>query len=114
MRHLLGEHEVAVVVAALAAVLLGIGEAEEAELAHARGRPSRGRSSPPTPRRAGASSFVDERADRLAQLVVLLGEDEVLALGAVVGLQDVCGGGHASSVSSCAGLAGLAGWQSRQ
>ena len=32
----------------------------------------------------GASSFVDERADRLAQLLVLLVEDEVLALGGVV------------------------------
>ena len=36
---LLGEHDVAVVVAALAAVLLGVGEAEEAELAHAREDP---------------------------------------------------------------------------
>jgi hypothetical protein len=39
VRHLLGEHEVAEVVAALAAVLLGLGEAEEAELAHAREDP---------------------------------------------------------------------------
>ena len=36
-----------------------------------------------------------EAADRLAQLFVLVGEDEVLALGAEVGLEHVCGGGHA-------------------
>ena len=47
-----------VVVAALAAVLLGLVEAEEARARPCAGRPSRGRSSPPTPRRAGASSFV--------------------------------------------------------
>ena len=89
--HLLGEHEVGEVVAALAAVLLGYGEAEEAELAHARGRPSRGRSSPPTPRRAAPAPWRRSgRSTRAA--VVLLGEDEVLALGRVVGLQDVLGG----------------------
>ena len=61
----------------------------------------------------GASSLATKRADRLAQAVVILGEDEVLALGAEVGLQDVCGGGHALCVSSCAGRDG---WkrQSRQ
>jgi hypothetical protein len=40
----------------------------------------------------------DEGADRLAQLVVLLGEDEVLAPGDVVGLEDGVGGGHAAKL----------------
>ena len=45
VHELLGEDEVAEVVAALAAVLLGVGEPEQPELAHARGTPSRGTSS---------------------------------------------------------------------
>jgi hypothetical protein len=35
---------------------------------------------------------LDERADRLAQRLVLLGEDEVAATGGVIGLEDVCCG----------------------
>jgi hypothetical protein len=42
----------------------------------------------------GGELLLRERADRLAQLLVLVGEDEVLALGGEVGLQDVCGGAH--------------------
>ena len=42
----------------------------------------------------GASSLLDERADRLAQLLVLVGEDEVAPRGGVIGPGDV-GGGHA-------------------
>ena len=37
--------------------------------------------------------FDGEVADRLAQLFVLVGEDEVLAVGAEVGLDDALGGG---------------------
>ena len=47
----------------------------------------------------GAELLLDERADRLAQLVVLLGEDEVLAAGLVVGLENVVGGRHAAQAS---------------
>ena len=45
----------------------------------------------------GASSLGAKRADRLAQLLVLVGEDEVLAPGAEVGLEDVGGGGREST-----------------
>ena len=47
----------------------------------------------------GASSLVAKAADRLTQLVVLLGEDEVLAAGAVVGLEHRLGSGHASTLT---------------
>ena len=96
VRHLLGEHERAVVVAALAAVLLGVGEAEEAELAHALEDPVRERGLLPL-LRVRAQLLDDEVVDRLAELVVLVGEDEVLARAGVVGLQDI-GGGHAGTV----------------
>ncbi len=87
MHDLLGEHQARVVVAALAAVLLGLVETEEAELAH------------PPEDRVGEGCLLpllgvrrelldDEVADRLAQLFVLLGEDEVLAAGLEVGLDD--------------------------
>ena len=94
MTDLLGEHEVGVVVAALAAVLLGVGEAEEAELTHA----------PEDPVREGrllpflgvwGELLLDERPDRLAQPLVLLGKDEVLARRAEIRLDD---GGVAMSV----------------
>ena len=57
VRHLLGEHERAVVVAALAAVLLGVGQPEEAELAHAREDPVRERRLLPLLRVRAASSL---------------------------------------------------------
>ena len=41
-----------------------------------------------------------EAADRLAQLLVLVGEDEVLAAGAEVGLEDAVGGGHERTVTA--------------
>ena len=101
VRHLLGEHERAVVVAALAAVLLGVGEAEEAQLAHALEDPVRERGLLPL-LRVRAQLLDDEVVDRLAQLVVLVGEDEVLARAGVVGLQDI-GGGHGGTVPRRAG-----------
>ena len=99
---LLGEHERRVVVAALAAVLLGLVEAEEAELAHAaEDRVGEGRLLPLLGVRR--ELLGREAADRLAQLLVLVGEDEVLALGAEVGLEDVLrGGGHARTRSAAA------------
>ena len=85
--HLLGEHEVAVVVAALAAVLLRVGETEEAELAHAREDPVvEGLLLPALG--VGGQLLLHERADRLAQAVVVLGEDEVLLRGLEIGLED--------------------------
>ena len=73
-RHLLGEDRVVHVVAALAAVLLRVLEPEEAELAHAREQLAR-----ELPRllplgRVRADLLLDERAERLAQRLVLLGE----------------------------------------
>jgi hypothetical protein len=88
---LLGQHEVGVVVAALAAVLLGVGEPEEAQLAHApEHRVGERRLLPLL--RVGGQLLDRERADRLAQLLVLVAEDEVPAGGGVVGLE--VGGGH--------------------
>ena len=46
----------------------------------------------------GASSLIANAADRLAQLLVLVGEDEVLALGGEVGLED----GLSAAGGSCA------------
>src|SRR3954453_17739840 len=85
-----------VVVPPLAAVLLGLVEAEEAELAHAAEHPVGERRLLPLlgVRRELADR---ERADRLAQLLVLVAEDEVPALGGVVGSGDP-GGGHAGKV----------------
>ncbi len=51
-RHLLGQHDVAVIVAALSAVLLAGRRARGSPARPCAGRSSRGRSSPPTPRRA--------------------------------------------------------------
>jgi hypothetical protein len=91
---LLGEHEVAEVVAALAAVLLGVGEPKEPELAHAvEHGVGEGRLLPLL--RVRCELLDHERVDRLAELVVMIGEDEVLAPRPVVGLQHVgLGGGH--------------------
>ncbi len=68
--HLLGEHQRAAVVAALAGVLLRIVEAEAGH----------------------------EATDRLAELFVVVGEGEVLALGSEGGLEYVGGGGRALTV----------------
>src|SRR5919202_2546925 len=94
---LVAEHEAREVVAALAAVLLGVGETEEAELAHPREDPVRERGLLPLVR-VRRELLAREVADRLAQLLVLLGEDEVAALGAEVGLDDGLGGGHAAKL----------------
>ena len=85
-----------VVVAALAAVLLGLGEAEEAELAHPREDPVGERRLLPL-LGVGRELLRRERARSTRAALVLLGEDEVLALRAEVGLEDVLlGGGHGS------------------
>ena len=93
---LLGEHERGVVVAALAAVLLGLVEPEEAELAHPLEHPVGERRLLPL-LGVGLELLDHEPADRVAQLLVVVGEDEVLALGGEVGLEDV-GGGHRCSL----------------
>ena len=94
---LLAEHEVAVVVAALAAVLLGEREAEQPELAHPLEHPVvEGVLLPLL--RVGPELLEHEGADRLAQLLVLVGEDEVPPGRGVVGLEDV-GGGHGSKLT---------------
>ena len=92
MPDLLGEHERAVVVPALAPVLLGLVEAEEAQLAHAREDGVRERGLLPL-LRVRRELFDGEVADRLAQLFVLVGEQEVFALGVEVGLLHALGGG---------------------
>ena len=90
---LLGEDERAGVVAALAAVALGLVEAEEAELAHPPEDPvGEGRLLPLVGVRR--ELLQHERADRLAQRLVLLGEDEMPAARGVVGLADVVGRRH--------------------
>ena len=97
VRHLLGEHEVAEVVAALAAVLLGVGEPEQPELAHAREDRVGERRLLPLLRVRARARVTHEGVDRLAQPVVLLGEDEVPPAGGEVGLEDVGGrGAHES------------------
>ena len=90
--HLLGEDQRGVVVAALAAVLLGLVESEEPELAHPLEHPIGKRRLLPL-LGVGLELLDHKAADRFAQLLVLVGEDEVLALGGEVGLEDV-GGGH--------------------
>ena len=92
MDDLLGQHQAGVVVAALAAVLLGLVEAEEAKLAHPREHPVREGVLLPL-LGVGLQLLDHEAADRVAQLLVLVGEDEVLAGGGEVRLEDV-GGGH--------------------
>jgi hypothetical protein len=94
VHHLLGQHEVRVVVAALAAVLLGIREAEEAELAHPREDGVREGGLLPL-LRVRRELLRHEGADRLAELVVVLGEDEVLSARAVVRLEECVCGRHA-------------------
>ena len=94
VHELLGEHEVAEVVAALAAVLLRIGEPEEAELAHAVEHGVGERRLLPL-LRVRRELLHHEGVDRLAELVVVIVEDEVLAPRPVVGLQQIgLGGGH--------------------
>ena len=90
---LLGEHQGRVVVAALASVLLGLVEPKEAELAHPLEHPVR--EGGLLPLLGVRLKLLDhEAADRVTELLVLLGEDEVLALGGEVGLENVGGGGH--------------------
>src|SRR6185437_11535026 len=82
-----------VVVAALPAVLLRLVQAEEPELAEAREhRVGERRLLPFLGVRR--ELFDREVADRLTELFVLVGEDEVLALRLEVGLQDALGGCH--------------------
>jgi hypothetical protein len=81
---LLGEHQGAEVVAALPAVPHRLVEPEEAELAHA--TEDRVREGVALPLLGvGLELRDDEAVDRLAQLVVLVGEDEVAPCGGVVG-----------------------------
>ncbi len=90
--HALGPHQRVEVVAALAAVLLGEAEAEEAEVAGALHR--RGRPVGLLPLVAvGPELLLHPGLHRLAQVFVLLAEDEVLAPGLVVGLD------HAGAVA---------------
>ena len=78
----------------LAAVLLRIGEPEEAELAHAAEDGVGERRLLPL-LRVRRELLDHVRVDRLAELVVVIVEDEVLAARPVVGLQHVgLGGGH--------------------
>ena len=88
---LLGQHQARVVVAALTAVLLGLVQPEEAELAHPLEHPVGERRLLPL-LGVGLELLDHEAPDRLAELLVLVGEDEVLALGGEVGLEDVGGG----------------------
>src|SRR5258708_7735264 len=99
MAQLLGEHQGRVVVAALAAVLLGLVEPEEAELAHPLEHPvGEGRLLPLLG--VGLELLDREAADRVAKLLVLVGEDEVLALCGEVGLENVGGGGQPGGANS--------------
>ena len=86
--HALGADQRVVVVAALSAVLLREAEAEVAELAGALASPRWARWSPPTRCGGGQSSFLHPGLHRLAQVLVLVGEQQVLALRRVVGLDD--------------------------
>ena len=95
MDDLLGEDEARVVVAALAAVGRRLVQPEEAELAHPLEHPVRERGLLPL-LSVGLELLDHEAADRLTQLLVLVGEDEVLALGGEVWLEDVGGCAHAA------------------
>ena len=107
--HLLGQHEVAVVVAALAAVALGHRQTQEAELSHAREDPVlEGLLLPALG--VGGELLLHEAPDRLAQPVMVLGEDEVAALGAEVGLQQPLGGGGVGGGAYGAGHVGVTPW----
>ena len=91
--HLLRQDERAVIVAALPAVLLGLVETQEPQLAHAREhRVGERRLLPLLGVRR--ELFDGEAADRLAQLFVLVGEDDVFAPGLEIGLQDRALGGR--------------------
>src|SRR5437588_9019905 len=90
--YLLGQHQARVVVATLAAVLLGLVETQEPELAHPPEDPVRERLLLPL-FGVGLELLDHEAADRLPQLLVLVREDEVLAAGLEVGLEDVGGSG---------------------
>src|SRR6202042_3285412 len=71
----------------------GLVQAEKAQLAHTLEHPiGEGRLLPLFA--VGLELLDHEAPDRVAQLLVLVGEDEVLALAGVVGFEDV-GGGHA-------------------
>ena len=99
MRHLLGEHQVAVVVAALAAVLLGIREAEEAKLAHApEHRVGEGRLLPLLRVRGElltTNARIDWRSWSCSSVKM-----KCLRLGGVVGLEQRVSGGHGASQAS--------------
>ena len=83
--HALGADQRVVVVAALAAVLLREAEAEEAELAGAVQHLVRPEGLLPLVA-VGVELLLHPGLHRLAQVLVLLREDQVLALGRVVGL----------------------------
>ena len=103
--HRVGADQRVEVVAALAAVLLRVAEADEAEVGGAlQDRVGPEVLLPLEPVRGALLQH--PRLHRLAQLLVLVGEDEVLALGAVVGLDDGLGrcGHGCCSLSRCAGL----------
>ena len=85
--HALGADQRVEVVAALAAVLLREAEAEEAELAGALHRLGRPVGVLPLVA-VGPQLLLHPGLHRLAQVFVLLAEDEVLAPGCVVGLDD--------------------------
>jgi len=102
---LLGEDEGGEVVAALPAVLLGLVESEEAELAHPREDRVGERRLLPLGR-VGRELLEREAPDRLAQLLVLVVEDEVLAPRAEVGLEDVGGRGGVRGRADRAGAHG--------
>ena len=61
--------------------------------------------------RWGVHSFSTQALHRLAQLLVLVGEDEVLAVGAVIGLDDAGGRGRhvlvSLSVADCSAVASV-------
>src|SRR5947209_3962510 len=96
---LFGEDQARVVVTALSAVLLWLVESEEPELAHPLEHPVGERRF--LPLLGVRLELLDhEAADRLAKLLVLVGEDEVLALGGEVGLENVGGGCHVADANS--------------
>lgn len=87
MDELLGEHERREVVPALAPVLLGLVQTEEAELAHPGEDPVGERRLLPL-LRVRRQLGDDEAMDGLPQLLVLIGEDEVPTAGAEIRLED--------------------------
>ncbi len=111
--HALGADQRVVVVAALAAVLLREAEAEEAELAGALQHLARPGGLLPLVA-VGPELLLHPGLHRLAQVFVLLREDHVLALGGVVGLDDVgavgrrgrhwCLSSFASFAAACAAV----------